>query len=126
MVTVVSLMIAVLTAGFVFYPLFRTQTRVPAGVNETWEELLTRRDNLYTTIKDLEFDYLAGKLDEPDYHQLRAKYEAEAIQVLHQLDAWQSTQPVPETAESSQYLVEIEIEKYKQMRQYTRSAQSTG
>ncbi len=116
MITAISLIIALLSVGFVFYPLFRMHFRTFTNVNDPLEDLLAERDNLYTTIKDLEFDHLAGKLDEDDYESLRSQYEADAIQVLHHLDAWQETRPPLETTEQEQDLVEAEIEKYLQRR----------
>lgn len=119
MTTVVSLAIALLTVGFVLSPLFRRHTSTEEP-NETIEDLLAQRDNLYATIKDLEFDYLAGKLDAQDYQSLRSKYEAEAIEVLRQLDARNVTDP---NLEGEGDPVEAEIERYLQRRRRSRGSE---
>jgi len=49
-------------------------------------ELLSRKDNLYQGIKDLEFDYRSAKLSEEDYQSLRDKLEQEAMEVLEEID----------------------------------------
>jgi len=49
--------------------------------------LLLQRDTLYTAIRDLEFDFQTGKVDQKDYAELRQQLEREAIHVLHLLDA---------------------------------------
>lgn len=48
--------------------------------------LLSRKDSIYTAMKDLEFDYKTGKLSDDDYNGLRAKFLAEAAGVLEQID----------------------------------------
>lgn len=55
--------------------------------------LLKERARLYEDIKELEFDYQAGKLSENDYSDLRKDIEAHAARVLKELE---STPPSPE------------------------------
>jgi len=50
------------------------------------DELLHRRDAIYTAIKDLEFDLAADKVSQADYGQLRARLTREAAEVLKQID----------------------------------------
>jgi hypothetical protein len=49
--------------------------------------LLLQKDTLYTAIRDLEFDFQTGKVDQKDYVELRQQLEREAIHVLRLLDA---------------------------------------
>lgn len=51
------------------------------------DELLEERRRLYRQLRELEFDYAAGKLSETDYLELRRDYEARAASLLAQLDA---------------------------------------
>lgn len=58
-------------------------------------QLLNQRARLYDELKELEFDYQAGKLSETDYDTLRAQLESKAAGVLRQLDSSvSSTAPV--------------------------------
>lgn len=87
-------LIALLILGafvFVLGPLFSQKNgrwwRLEAGQAAlTLDELVTRRDALYTALKDVEFDQETGKLANEDYQIVRARYMAEAARVLQQLD----------------------------------------
>ena len=50
-------------------------------------QLLHEQARHYTEIKELEFDYQAGRLSESDYQDLRPSYEAQAANVLRELDS---------------------------------------
>lgn len=49
--------------------------------------LLERRDLLIAELKDLEFEAALNKVGDRDLEALRARYEAEALEVVRQLDA---------------------------------------
>lgn len=75
--------------------LFVAQPLLQAGPknisDEEYEEspmhnLLSRKDSIYTAMKDLEFDYSTGKLSEQDYEALRGRFAAEAAVVLKEID----------------------------------------
>jgi hypothetical protein len=91
------IVIALLIAGvlaFVFRPLFEgknggtgrlaTEGSAPAAL--TADELAARRDAIYASLKDAEFDRETGKLSGEDYQMVRARYMSEAAQILRQLD----------------------------------------
>ena len=50
-------------------------------------QLRQERARLYADLKELEFDYQAGKLSEADYNELRLGIEAKAAVVLQELDS---------------------------------------
>jgi len=50
-------------------------------------ELAYQRDVTLKTLRDLDFDYQLGKLSEEDYQTLRARYAAQGVVILQQLDA---------------------------------------
>jgi hypothetical protein len=56
------------------------------GAISVRDELIARRDALYATLKDAEFDHEMGKLAEGDYQVLRSRTMHEAAGVLRQLD----------------------------------------
>ena len=49
-------------------------------------QLMEQKEQLYATIKELEFDRQLGKLLEADYRRLREDVEQQALEVLHHLD----------------------------------------
>ena len=51
------------------------------------ERLLLQKEMLYGAIRDLDFDFQTGKVDQKDYAELRQQLEREAVQILRQLDA---------------------------------------
>ena len=51
------------------------------------ERLLLQKEMLYGAIRDLDFDFQTGKVDQKDYTELRQQLEREAVQILRQLDA---------------------------------------
>jgi hypothetical protein len=55
--------------------------------DENIERLLLQKEMLYGAIRDLDFDFQTGKVDQKDYAELRQQLEREALQILRQLDA---------------------------------------
>ncbi len=60
--------------------------RAAEGDDDT-ERLLLQKEMLYGAIRDLDFDFQTGKVDQKDYAELRQQLEREAVQILRQLDA---------------------------------------
>ena len=53
-------------------------------------ELTERKEQLFASIKELEFDHRVGKISQDDHDSLRAELESQAVEVLsglHRLDA---------------------------------------
>src|ERR1700710_728343 len=49
--------------------------------------LRERKDVIYENLRDLNFEYLAGKYPERDYAEQRASLEDEAAQVMSEMEA---------------------------------------
>lgn len=78
-----GIILALLCLAFIFWPdrnPFRQadKTRVD-GLRE-------RKDVIYDNLRDLNFEYLAGKYPEQDYAEQRAGLEAEAAKVIAEMD----------------------------------------
>jgi hypothetical protein len=68
-------------------PLVRPPAPWQSGNDEPeLERLALQKETLYTAIRDLDFDYQTGKVDQGDYAELRQHLEGEALQVLRRLD----------------------------------------
>jgi len=50
------------------------------------DQLLERRDVIYDNIRDLRFEYRAGKYSEGDYEAMKTSLEMEVAQVLLEID----------------------------------------
>lgn len=55
--------------------------------NKDAGSLLLQKETLYVAIRDLDFDFHTGKVDQKDYSELRRQLEREAVDILRQLDA---------------------------------------
>jgi hypothetical protein len=81
----------ILTVGlfaFIFWPernpFFQAdKTRV--------DYLRERKDVIYDNLRDLNFEYLAGKYPEQDYVEQRTALENEAAEVIAEMDALEQT-----------------------------------
>jgi len=62
---------------------FQTADYAPAS---ELKDLLVLRDVAYDTLRDLEFDFGMGKMAEKDYHELKARYQGEAAEILQQVE----------------------------------------
>ena len=85
----IELAIVILSLYYVGLPLFRRQgygTEVAHSVQrDELHRLLVQKDNAYSTIKDIQFDFKTGKISEEDYKGLMARYEAEAVDILKKI-----------------------------------------
>jgi len=52
--------------------------------------LRERRDAIYENLRDLNFEYLAGKYPKADYNEQRVSLEDEAARVLSEMEALQA------------------------------------
>jgi type II secretory pathway pseudopilin PulG len=87
MVEIIGILLAILTALFIGYPLFQKQQRkVSFALNHRAQELEARKTEIYAAIRDIDFDYRMGKLSQEDYETLRDQYKAEAVNLMKQID----------------------------------------
>ncbi|MFT5087356.1 MAG: hypothetical protein ACI906_001665 [Candidatus Latescibacterota bacterium] len=54
--------------------------------NTNARQLTERKEQLYSSILEIEFDRELGKLPEEDFQRMRSELEAEALSIIHQLD----------------------------------------
>jgi hypothetical protein len=70
--------------GFIFWP--ERNPFVQADKTRV-DYLRERKDVIYDNLRDLNFEYLAGKYPEQDYAEQRAGLEDEAARVIGEMDA---------------------------------------
>jgi hypothetical protein len=56
-------------------------------------ELQALRDVAYESLRDLEFDYHAGKIGEEDYHELGDRFQREAIDIVTRIESLEAALP---------------------------------
>jgi transposase len=80
--------IAAIVVGYVFRPLFVGQEKLDRSARKgiRRRRLLEEREQLYETIRELDFDYRMGKVEEDDYRDTRARYAAQTIEVMQAVD----------------------------------------
>ena len=58
-------------------------------------ELYALKDVTYETLRDLEFDFHAGKISEADYRDLTERYTREAVRVVQRIEDLEAMIPRP-------------------------------
>jgi hypothetical protein len=65
------------------------------------DQLMERRDAIYENLKDLRFEYRAGKFSEADYEETKHSLEVEAAKVLADMDELTGGTPTPATRQAA-------------------------
>jgi hypothetical protein len=65
------------------------------------DQLLDRRDAIYENLRDLRFEYRAGKYSEADYEEIKQSLEIEAARVLAEMDTLTGGAPTPATRQAA-------------------------
>ena len=82
------LAVAVLVIGGPLLP--GRQAAVDLAEETERADLEAARDAKYAEIRDAELDYRTGKLSEGDWRAMDRQMRAEAVEILHRLDALES------------------------------------
>ncbi len=65
------------------------------------DQLMERRDAIYENLRDLRFEYRAGKFSEADYEETKQLLEVEAARVLADMDTLTGGTPTPATRQAA-------------------------
>ena len=65
------------------------------------DQLMERRDAIYENLRDLRFEYRAGKFSEADYEETKQLLEMEAARVLSDMDTLTGGTPTPATRQAA-------------------------
>lgn len=76
--------LAAATGLYIFY--IRPDASDLAPHRSKLDQLLERRDTIYDNLRDLRFEYRAGKYSESDYESMKNSMEMEAALVLAEID----------------------------------------
>lgn len=91
---IVALVVLLLVGALIVQPFFSAATgdeggrgsRRAAAVLRERADLLTQRNNLYATLRDLDFDFKTNKVAEDDYRAQRYQLVAQGVELLQRLD----------------------------------------
>jgi len=87
MTTLACALLAITAFLYVFWP----ERHIEAQLSKTrLEYLRERREVLYDNLRDLNFEYRAGKYPEEDYAAQRATLENEAAETVAEIDLLES------------------------------------
>jgi hypothetical protein len=81
------ILLCVLFTLILFFYVFYTEEEISAGEEKTrLGYLYERKEVIYENLRDLNFEYKAGKFPDGDFQAMRATLEAEAAQVLAEIE----------------------------------------
>ncbi|HEX2092801.1 MAG TPA: zinc ribbon domain-containing protein [Longimicrobiaceae bacterium] len=80
---VLSVLLALAAGAFVVHPVWARRAAVPGDVaSGAALDAEARRRVALASLREVEYDYAAGKLDEADYRALRDRLSAEAVRAI--------------------------------------------
>ena len=86
MVLLLSILLAVVVAWYVTEPYFAVESGFTIA-NLDANSLSDQRARCVQVLKDLELDFMTGKVSEQDYGEMRRSLSAELAEILKKLDA---------------------------------------
>src|SRR5271166_2610899 len=66
------------------------------------DQLMERRDAIYENLRDLRFEFRAGKFSEQDYEEIKQSLEIEGARVLADMDRLTGGTPTPATRQAAE------------------------
>jgi hypothetical protein len=92
-------LLALATIIFVFH--LRLADSDSAPHRTKLDQLMERRDAIYENLRDLRFEFRAGKFSEKDYEEIKQSLEIEAARVLAEMDRATGGAPTPATRQAA-------------------------
>ncbi|MCB0053584.1 MAG: hypothetical protein KDE01_27815, partial [Caldilineaceae bacterium] len=89
----IALLLSVVAIVAVVWPLLKKGPTPVLVEDDRLTELLLRKEQVLVQIKELEFDYRVGKLDEEDYQRFDERLRRQAVGLIQQIE-----QVAPESA----------------------------
>src|SRR3984957_18246235 len=98
-IAVACILLAAAIVVFIFG--VRTDASDSAPHRTGLDQLMERRDAIYENLRDLRFEYRAGKFSEADYEETKQSLEVEAARVLADMDRFTGHTPTPATRQAA-------------------------
>src|SRR4051812_7846137 len=87
-------------AASLFYIFYLPGTLYLGAEKTRASYLRERKDAVYENLRDLNFEYTAGKIPDADYQSLKASLQDEAAPLLAEIARLEANAPVPRKARS--------------------------
>ena len=98
-IAVACALLAVASLYFIFNVLPDASDSTPHRTK--LDQLMERRDAIYENLRDLRFEYRAGKFSEADYEDTKHSLEVEAAKVLADMDELTGGTPTAATRQAA-------------------------
>jgi hypothetical protein len=98
-IAVACILLAAATIFFIFS--VRSEASDSAPHRTKLDQLMDRRDAIYENLRDLRFEFRAGKLSEADYEETKQSLDIEAARVLAEMDQLTGGTPTPATRQAA-------------------------
>lgn len=85
MILLGAVLVAAAVVLYVVQPVFSGERALLASLDEEFTEAEARRHLSLVALRDVEYDYATGKVDENDYRQLRDELGREALDALREV-----------------------------------------
>lgn len=96
---IACVLLAGLTLAFVFRVRLEAADAMPHRTR--LDQLMDQRDAIYENLRDLRFEYRAGKFSESDYEETKRSLEIEAARILAEMDSLTGGAPTPATRQAA-------------------------
>lgn len=96
-----TLSAAILTLGCFVYIFWPERNPFQQAQKTRLDYLAERKQVIYDNLRDLNFEYLAGKYPEQDYSDQRSGLEDEAIRVMEEMTSLEASSAPRRSASSS-------------------------
>ena len=98
----VAVVVSLLAAAAIVFIFWVNLDESDAAPHRTkLDQLMERRDAIYENLRDLRFEYRAGKFSEADYEETKHTLEIEAAKVLSEMDELTGGTPTPATRQAA-------------------------
>ena len=87
MIAFAALVLALAAFVVVGYPLLKPRKELVPVEDDTLQELESKKEDTYSAIKELQFDYDLGNLTPADHQEIEEKYKDKAVSILKEIDA---------------------------------------
>jgi len=98
-IAVACMLLAAATVIFIFA--VRAEPADSAPHRTKLDQLMERRDAIHENLRDLRFEYRAGKFSEADYEETKQALDIEAARVLAEMDQLTGSVPTPATRQAA-------------------------
>ena len=108
-------LISLAAVAFIIYPLLKRENSITEKerVEDESGDSVLKKESVYASLKEVEFDYQTGKLSRQDYQGLRSDLESMALSLLKKADRAKEEKDRHKTIEEEIELEVLKVRKKK-------------